>query len=64
MPLSREDRIYLAYNHIYGEYAKRGVKQAHARALVYVGAKFELSPLVVQRIANDRRSAKAKRKKK
>mgnify|MGYP003575892950 CR=1 FL=1 len=60
MPQSREDRIYLAYKARKAKLAKEGVGQLHAHAVVQIGQIFEISPLKVQQIVNERRDANRK----
>ena len=60
MPQSREDRIYLAYKAQKAKFAKEGVGQLHAHAVVQIGKIFEISPLKVQQIVNARRDANQK----
>lgn len=50
MPVSREKRIYLAYQLSYSALAKEGLDRLDARALLHVAQAFSLSPLAVQRI--------------
>lgn len=65
MPQSREDRIYLAYKANNKSLRKQGlVDRVHARALLFVAGKFDISPIYVQQIVNARRDDNVKKSKK
>jgi 3-hydroxy-3-methylglutaryl CoA synthase len=54
MPMSREDRIYLAYKANEKALNREGLDRVHARALLYVSERFALSPLIIQKIVAER----------
>lgn len=55
MGLSREDRIYLAYQANKKALSREGLDRVHARTLLYLSEAFSLSPLKIQQIVDQRR---------
>ena len=54
MGLSREDRIYLAYQSNKKALSKEGLDRVHARTLLYLSETFSMSPLKIQQIVDQR----------
>lgn len=54
MAQSRDDRIYLAYKLAKASFLNENLDRPHARALLYIGQKFGVSPLRVQRVVSER----------
>jgi hypothetical protein len=56
MGQSREDKIHLTYTLIKSNLGKQGITdRLHGRTVLYLAEVFDLSPLVIQRIINDRK---------
>jgi hypothetical protein len=56
MPLSRQDRIYLAYTATKAAFIKEGITdRVHGRTLLYLAEIFNVNPLAIQKIINDRK---------
>lgn len=56
MSQSREDKIHLSYTLIKANLAKQGIEdRLHGRTVLYLAEVFDLSPLVIQQIINDRK---------
>lgn len=59
MAQSREDRIYLAYKATKAAFLKEGITdRVHGRTLLYLAEIFNVNPLRVQKIVQDRREKK------
>lgn len=50
MGMSREAKIKLAYTRFKANVSKEGLDRPHARALLFVAEKFNISPLTVDSI--------------
>lgn len=61
MAQTREDRIYLAYKANKKALTKEGLDRVHARALLYLAERFNLSPLKIHKIVSDRDAKTSKR---
>lgn len=56
MAQSREDRIYLAYKATKAAFLKEGINdRVHGRTLLYLAELFNVNPLRIQKIVNDRK---------
>lgn len=56
MAQSRADKIFLTYTMVKNNLAKEGISdRLHGRAVLHLGKVFDLSPLVIQQIINDRK---------
>lgn len=56
MAQSREDKIFLTYMMIKNNLTKQGVTdRLHGRTVLYLAEVFNLSPLTIQRIINERK---------
>lgn len=56
MGQSREDKIFLTYTMIKNNLTKQGVTdRLHGRTVLYLAEIFNVSPITVQRIINDRK---------
>ena len=56
MPQTREDRIYLAYKATKAAFMREGITdRVHGRTLLYLAELFNVNPLRVQKIVNDRK---------
>lgn len=61
MPLSRDERIYLAYKSSKKRYAKEGRIDAGLQAMLYVCKLFSLNILQASAIIRERRKTKKKK---
>lgn len=56
MAQSREDKIHLTYTMIKSNLGKQGITdRLHGRTVLYLAEVFDLSPLVIQQIINERK---------
>lgn len=56
MAQSRADKIFLTYTMVKNNLAKEGISdRLHGRTVLYLAEVFDLSPLVIQQIINNRK---------